>query len=481
MKNKNARRFFALVLSLLLTVAAVPMTVAATDAAYKDGELLLKMTSLDENSVLVNKYSNSVKNTPNAKAKRDAADTTKILANHNDTYGGIGVNTDLPLNSDTAYTIEYYAKLTDASDGMGLFFGFCHNKDYPYYGADFYTTAAGTAVHTHSKWWNNGWYKEGSSTDRGSTSLGSNVWTNKADDDGFVQFVMTFDGQYMTLSVGGTPIGTRYDMSRPGTADFKSVSNWELKTLCLEAGFTAVGNSSATKPSTGDCIVELKDISVFSGVVNPDDIPDPEFVVLKDTSGKVLSSTLIENGSHKIDSFPTIQGASNVIWLNEETGAIVEAPVTFTNNATLRAYSFGVNDSKTLDIQYGNAANGKQNIRFIAGVYSMDGSGVGFDVTVRYMKDGVLVEELYRGMGNTVYDCVKATEGGTFKNFGAKEKGTVYLYGMELENVPTDIGQIDFTVKSFKQVGKSKLRIYDEAVTVSFKNGVIDSTLTPLS
>ena len=58
---------------------------------------------------------------------------------------------------------------------------------------------------------------------------------------------------------------------------------------------------------------------------------------------------------------------------------------------------------------------------------------------------------------------------------------SVYLYGMELENVPTDIGQIDFTVKSFKQVGKSKLRIYDEAVTVSFKNGVVDSTLTPLS
>ena len=360
---KNIKRIIALVLCLVLTVAVVPMTANAALSEYSEGELLLRMSTFDAGSVTINTAGATVKNTPNVSAKRGTG--SQILANSTETYGGVGVSTNLPLNGDTKYTIEYYAKITDPSLGMGVFLGFCHNANYPYYGASFYTYASGTKVTTQSKWWIDGWYKQGSTTDRYGRTINNNVWTTKADSDGFVKFVMTFDGQYMGLSIGGTDIGVKYDMDRPGTTNFKSVDNWEVKNLYLQAGFTGLGldsNNSATKPSSGDCIVEIKNISVYSGIVNPAEVEDPKFVTMKDSSGNIIKSVQIKNNALTLaqTDFPSM--GKTVAWVNAATGALVEIGDTITDSITLVPVDAGSKTTRMLDVQYGIAENGRQNI-----------------------------------------------------------------------------------------------------------------------
>jgi len=60
------------------------------------------------------------------------------------------------------------------------------------------------------------------------------------------------------------------------------------------------------------------------------------------------------------------------------------------------------------------------------------------------------------------------------KNATAYDLGAFYIYGFVLEDVPTNLGQIDFEVKSFKEIGKLALRIYGQTMTVSvlLQNGL---------
>lgn len=488
---KKMKRWLAAVLVCLMALTALPLTAFAAPSAYEEGALLLKMDALDSAAVTFNPYGITTKIMPNAPSgMRDSKDSTRILVSRateaTRPFGGIGLTTDLPLNGDTAYTIEYYAKLTDPSNGIGMYMGFATvNTDYPHAGADMYAYSTGTLVGTHNKWWMNGYYKKDSTTDYGGRTWLDNFWQSKADEDGFVRFVLTFDGQYMGLSIGGTDIGVKYDLDRPRNGDFQKVDDWTLKTLNLEAGFSyfTTGGVSITDPAIGDCIFELKDISIYSGVVDPEDVPEPQVVNFKNVKGEVILSQVIPTGgSLTVGGFPQVVSPNQVVWFNEETGAIAKAPMTFTESATLVYNEMGINKTRTLGIQSSDVSGGKQDIRFIGGTYNLEGAGIGFDVVARY-KDasGNVVEALYRESGNMVYDSISATENGTLKNVTAEEIGGIYLFAMVLEDVPSDIGQIDFVVKSFKLVGKNKLRMYGDEVTFSFKDGVADSTLAPLS
>ena len=490
MKKHTMKQTLSAILVCLMLLSAFPLTAIAEVSSYEDGALLLRMDALDSKNVTFNPYGVTVKVMPNAAdGKRDPADSSRILVGKNEEAGrprgGIGLKTDLPLDGSTAYTIEYYAKLNDRANGLGMYMGFCLQTEllYPFYGVDMYAYSSGTLVGTHNKWWMNGYYKEGSTTDYGGRTLPSNIWETAADEDGFVRFVLTFDGQYMGLSIGGTDIGVRYDLDRPRGSDFMKVDSWAVKTLNLEAGFAYFTQGTVTDPAIGDCVVELKDISVYSGVVDPSQVAEPQIVNFKNAKGEVIKSYVIpSSGELTLDSFPTIASANQVIWFNEETGALAKAPMTFTESCTIIANEMTLNKTRTLGVQYSEVSGGKQNVRFIGGTYNLEGAGIGFDVIARY-KDasGNVVEALYRQSGNTVYDSINATENGTMKNVTAQEIGGVYLFAMVLEDVPTNIGQIDFVVKSFKQVGKSKLRMYGDEVTFSFKDGVIDKSLAPLA
>ena len=517
---------------------------------YNTGDLILQMGSLSKSSVTYNPYNITLGASTPVAAKLDENDTTRILCNQGGTdnkYGGVGFTTGLPLTQNTAYEIEYYAKVSDLSKGLGAYLGICQNTGWAHYGVDMFVPASGTTVTTHTKWWSDGYYKEGSDTDFGGTSLGSNVWETKADSDGFVKFRVIFDGRFMTFEVADTPIGVAYDLLRPRHTNFPAVDDWTLKTLAISGGYTNIGASSATSPSVGDCILEIKNISVYAGQVTNN---KPNFVKFKDESGKLLDSYIIEGGSVTVNEFPNIGGEFNdpviwideatgeeitapvtfteattvigkvirqvvtingtdgkpieerritdgsltidalpdvkysnqLVWIWEETGAVVTLPMTFNAPATLKAYDMGPNENKTLAIQCTEASGGKQSVRFIGGVYNTEGSGVGFDVTVKY-KDasGQLVEDTYRIAGNMIYDRINATESGDAKNATAYELGGIYVFGAELTGVPTDIGQIDITVKSFKQVGARKIRIYGNELKLSIVNGVADSSAVPLS
>ena len=209
----------------------------------------------------------------------------------------------------------------------------------------------------------------------------------------------------------------------------------------------------------------------------------PKYVKFLSTEGEVLKSVEITGDGITIDSFPEVStNITDVIWINQGTGEFVEAPATFLKNTTLVAKEVGRNESAVIGFQCGSVSGNKQNIRFIGGVYNLGGAGVGFSVTVRYKDaDGTLVERRYEKSMDTVYDSINAAEDGKIKNVSANELGAKYLFALTLEDVPTDVGQLDFTVTSFKEVGSAKIRVDGDTVSFSVLDGAVNGTLAPLS
>lgn len=199
-------------------------------------------------------------------------------------------------------------------------------------------------------------------------------------------------------------------------------------------------------------------------------------------NGGVQLQTEITGESLTIEEFPSISGVDTVIWVNQATGAVVEAPITVTEDTVLVAKTPGVNETEVLGVQLGAVSGGKQGIRFIGGVFNLEGDAVGFEITVKY-KDasGALVTRKYVKTVNKVYDSISATENGEMKNVTAKDLGAIYLYAVVLDGVPADAGQLDITVKSVKARMGGAVNIGGEEITVSVLDGVVNTGLTPLS
>ena len=53
------------------------------------------------------------------------------------------------------------------------------------------------------------------------------------------------------------------------------------------------------------------------------------------------------------------------------------------------------------------------------------------------------------------------------------------MIALAVDEVPTNVGQIDFYVKSY--VTLNGVKAYSEQVIVSINNGVVDTQLAPLS
>ena len=68
-----------------------------------------------------------------------------------------------------------------------------------------------------------------------------------------------------------------------------------------------------------------------------------------------------------------------------------------------------------------------------------------------------------------VYTSINAAENGTVQSVTANELGGVYLFALVLDNVPTDAGDIVFTVRPYKVVDGEKL--YGETGSVTLTNG----------
>ena len=126
---------FTKALSLLLTVIMIstllPVVASAAPTGFKDGDLLLQMSAMDESCV---EYAyDGVEVSPLVaffNMKKDENDPTKVVSTKKDTSakaGGIGIKTNLPLSSETNYTIAYRAKVNSE---VAMYFGLCQNEAY---------------------------------------------------------------------------------------------------------------------------------------------------------------------------------------------------------------------------------------------------------------------------------------------------------------------------------------------------------------
>lgn len=239
------------------------------------------------------------------------------------------------------------------------------------------------------------------------------------------------------------------------------------------AGFTA-RNAGYPVPTTLLCYF-------------PNDPSAAKFVEFRDAEGTLVSRNEFDGDTYTVTELPTVEGAdmTKMLWKNVGSGAIIEEGTVLTESAIILLTEIRTKQNEVLGIQLGNTVGGKQNIRFIGGVFFAESAclGVGFEITVKYAdENGDIVERYYETTLKTVYTSINATVDGDIKNVTAKELGANYLFALVLEDVPTTEGQLDFTVTTFKAYGAKMLRYYDDStVTFSVLDGAVDNTLSPLS
>lgn len=270
-----------------------------------------------------------------------------------------------------------------------------------------------------------------------------------------------------------------------------------MKNCSFDGSITNDGGTGAfigkitgdTKPvsiSLTDCVNNSS-----APLVGKNDFVDKGFAVVitnsnqvrfADSAGKELISYDLVGGSVTVTEFPKVESSKTVVWIDLSTGAQITAPYTFTSGTSVTYKEYGRNESCVVGLQMSEAEDGKQDLRFLGGIWSTEGVGAGIEIVIQYKTaDGKIQKKLFRGSSATVYDAINATENGTLKNVAAKELGVSYLFAFVVENVPTDLGQLDISVKSYKESGAKKIRIYGEEQIYHVLNGVVDATLSPLS
>ena len=492
MKKRNTKNFLtrltAFIVMALMLVPIIPLTVSAETLdtiqfnALEDGTLLLQMDSMDPSTAKSDTLSNydvTVEAAANSKAELDANDSTKILAADSSTTGSVGVKTNLPLGADTKYTIEYYAKMTDYDKTMGMSFGFMYNTDSSNKCISVCVGGNNNKVYTYSNGATNRWFLNDSTSDRWSKEISYNPWTSKADQDGYVRYVFTFDGKYIRLSIGGVDTGYKWDITKAGGSGAATLDSLVSNTggqLYISAGYNDKLSSDGSALTVGDCAMQIKNISVYKGVRTAVEVRDEDGNVLKKVE------TFDEEGI-AATAFNQVEG-DQVIWCDPYTGAVVEAPSgTYTSDTVFIAKSRDRKASDVIGVQLGEVGDdGKRNIRIVGGMYNTEGTSVGFDVLIEYMKDGELKQDKYRITSTSVYESINANVDGDITNHTAKDLGANYLIVLAVEGVDTtNYSQIDFKVASFRTFDGNDARVYSEIFEFSIVDGKFTTTADRLA
>ena len=199
-------------------------------------------------------------------------------------------------------------------------------------------------------------------------------------------------------------------------------------------------------------------------------VADKNIQFVKD--GVVLESVSAK-ANDLITSFPQINVENNqtVVWFYKDTNVVVTVPYTVCDNAIMEARIFDKSFSKVVAMQYTeiNAVTNTQSVRFVSVLQSLDGSETGFEVIARYIENGVLQEK--HGVIKTthVYSKINATENGSVISVSATELGGLYVSALAIEDVPTNVGRIDFYVKSYVVVKGET--VYSEQAVAALHNG----------
>ena len=509
---KRVRLWLSLVLAFLLTVLTVPFAAFADGEEAGEGaavpqELLLRLNALDQNSAtynpkdltLVNSEpqgfnansfirgndvkSNFVSNAVTRTVKKDGKDTEVTEARP---WGGIALNTGLDLTADTPYTFEFYVKCTEevAKGKVQFCIGFLTDgsKGYDTAGGNFIFTDHEGAESTVFILQNDGkyvghidgWTRNGNTATQKKWEISDNFWTSGANEDGYTRIVMTYETGKITLYSGNDSLGS-YKL---GELKVKDIANY--KKVNLTAGFYNISvnpKSSTTNPvESGKVFADMKDISIYSGAHTPRDLdilegrPVEKYVQFEKEDGTLLKSAALVNGSLTVESFPEVTTTKELYWVDKNTGKLVQAPMTFTDEAVIVAKEVGANRTEIFGVQNNTPAGGKVNVRFVGGVYNLTGDCIGFDIVVRNKNaNGEPTEQSYRKEGNTVYTSILA-DGVTLT---AADKGVNYFFALELEDLSAS-GELEFEIKPFKMV--RGMRVYGDKVTATMKDGAFVTT-----
>ncbi|MBQ8213027.1 MAG: hypothetical protein IJZ80_03375 [Clostridia bacterium] len=362
-----------------------------------------------------------------------------------------GVQTTLPLDADSKYTIDFYMKKEQTAN-----IGFCITGEWWRESQGFYLyDNSFTTVAEYSS----NYYSSGMSF--------SNIWTAYSDNDGFTRFTMEIDGYKWTLYIGGVYAGS---VTIGATEKFPNVYAENKLSLAVKVYSDAISNWDLTKP-----IVYVKDITVYGGNV----ATNKNIQFVKD--GTVLKHVYAQTDD-VIEAFPEVDVNENetAVWFYKGTNIVATAPYTVHNDATLEVRIFDNSYSKVVAMQHTEATNANtQSVRFIATLQSLQGSEAGFEVTAKYLEGGVLKEKTWVVKATHVYSKINATENGTVVAVTAAELGGTYLCALSVDDVPTNIGQVDFYVKSYVVINGEK--VYSEEAIGTIVNGVADTEAAPLT
>lgn len=412
---------------------------------WEEGDLLLHMDTLNVGAESTDYDITLNQITPQNTTSGELADGMySTLATPGRVWGTYGVTTNLPLSDTSKYTIEYYAKRPSAiNTSMTYSYGANNNAQGLYVYAESFTTVHGYTSNAYGS---------------GATTSFSGIWTNTGyqDADGYTRFCVEIDGTKATLYVGGVLAGS-YDFSEPAAG--KDVAEGYVSSNLSLVFKTYIGLAE-----NGQLLCQVKNISVYGGNVMS------RRSVSFEHNGSIIRTGYYEE-NEVITSFPEVEAApgKQIVWYLKDTNVVVQAPYTVLKSVTICAREVDENETALVGLQKTDAVDNRVSLRFIGSTYNLKGAVVGFELTAAYTADGEPVVANWTRESSEVYTSINAAENGTVQSVTANELGGVYLFALVLDNVPTDAGDIVFTVRPYKVVDGEKL--YGETVSVTLTNG----------
>ena len=453
-----------------------------------NGDLLLELDNFDltDGTTFTSNYDFTVNDpawSDDAEKSSSVKGNKVICERDKNNWYTAGVETNIPLNATSKYTIEFYvketsdhcvglgwsAKETTAKDRQGFFFAERGgvNSD-P-------TKSHNTLVNSL----NGGW---GNNTENINLWYTYNIPAKYADSEGFVRYTILIDGNKASLYVSGNLVAADVQYNSAIQDDHITLlcQNWPAPSQGTYEGQPADAHKSNAVHTPGDGI-EIKNIKVWQG----------HTIRLNNAVAVLLDGTTQEleyGDDNMINAFPSItDGVAEdevVVWTysnNNAKNVIAVAPFEVTCDVTFTAKKVKISDNTLVGMQYTEVTDNKQNVRFISTIHSLKGSAVGFEITAKYMENGALAEQSWDKSCTYVYTSIKATSpSGTVSDITANELGGTYLFALSVDQVPTNIGQIDFYVRSYVVVNGEKIYNSETATTWTMVNGAIDRNATLL-
>ena len=459
---KKTIKILSAILSVIMMLAVVPFsTVAATTDVeeWEDGTLLMKKdvlfnTSVEEKveGLEVSEIAATATNVTKATDGGSFTANTSIKAVLTPLSG---ISTNLKLDENSKYTIEMTMNFADSGravigfdgDDMSMMHGIYFNK------TSLRTNYSLTSAVTNT-------------LDKYTISKTSFTSTNDKND------------HLLRFEINGNVISVYIDGTKYGTIDFGESTASTTAPAGLNSplsiAITALPSNSIDANKT---IIQVKDVSIYAG-----NVAGPK-VSYEDENGNSLGVLPVEIGD-VITEIPEVAAHEGKVvkWFHKGTNIIVSTPYTVpTASVVLVAKVIDTSEIKVAGMQYTAVSNSNtQSIRFVATIHTLQAEETGFVVTAKYMESGILKEKEFKVSSKTVYTAITANESGTVKSVTAGELGGTYLVAISVDDVPTNIGQIDFYVTALLKISDTRT-VESAQVSFSMKDGAVLKNATPLT